>query len=38
MQENRGGEGQSEQGGKGDKPVSLYDLICADEAAGGSGC
>lgn len=38
MQENRGEEGQSDQGGKRDKPVSLYDLICANEEAGGSGC
>lgn len=38
MQENRGDEGRRDREGANDKPVSAYNLICANEEAGGSGC
>ncbi len=38
MQENRGEEGRRDTGRERDRPVSAYDLICANEEAGGSGC
>lgn len=38
MHENRGEEGQRDTGGERDRPVSAYDLICANEEAGGCGC
>lgn len=38
MQENRGDEGQRDGEGEKDRPVSAYNLICANEEAGGSGC
>lgn len=38
MQENRGEERQRGRGGEREKPVSAYDLICANEDAAGSGC
>lgn len=31
-------KGQRHGGGERDRPVSAYDLICANEDAGGCGC
>lgn len=38
VQENRGDEGRRDREGANDRPVSAYNLICANEEAGGSGC